>query len=478
MKGSYRNPTKSVSISAREHYPRWTFWVFPVLILSMVGAMLTWNALIRYQEFSAYQQRIMDNSVNGTSAEISVFLSELRRSIHLFADKESALIDRVATNPDDSDIFEQLGTSVRKHFPESFAYTIADKTGTPLIEDFDGLVGEVCIKDMQTFATGRSHSKVYIHPHPTQYHFDIMVDRGHGNGSDGIFFVSFTTDILSRILKHGEVPGHRLILLKQDIPGLIEVTADGARIELQREFKLSTQEMERIGHSVAIKGTLWDLIDLPDADLYTGMRNDILRETILIFLMFITAGGIMFWLLVLSQSKRRKLEYLYNHDPVTGLPNRNFFAEQFLYMTRSKTTGHPEFALMLIDTGSLRNVKGDFFEQHTNDEMKRNVSERLERALCDAGILARIEDTYYATLLPGTSTEQLESVSRDILSSLHPPFGSDNGFILDNPCIGIAIYPENGRDLDTLMRHANMQIYGNRKQRRKDLPKIFTPDNM
>ncbi|MBI5461470.1 MAG: GGDEF domain-containing protein [Gammaproteobacteria bacterium] len=324
------NPRSDTDAATRMHRGA---WFFSLLILAMVGAMLAWNAHVRDREFATYQQRLMESSVNGTAAELGVFIGELRRSVHLFVDTERAQLDRLAADPADEQTLEKLNAAVRKHFPEAFAFTLADNEGNPLLDDFDGLVGEICINDMQTFATHREHSKVYIHPNPTAYHFDIMVDREHNGGSAGIFFVSFTTDILSRTLKHGEVPGHKLLLLKQDVPGLIEVTSDGVRIKLQREFKLSAREIARIGYTAPISGTSWDLVDLPDPDLYTSMRDNILRESVLIVLAFLTINGAMLWMLHRSQAKRRTLEHLYHHDPVTGLPNSHLFLERFAHMT-------------------------------------------------------------------------------------------------------------------------------------------------
>lgn len=447
--------------------PRRSAWLFSLPIFAMVGAMLIWNAHIRYREFETYQQRLMESSVNGTAAEVGVFISELRRSVHLFADKEDVRIDALAANPEDLDTFEQLGLAVRTHFPESFAYTIADNSGQPLIADFDGLVGEICVRDMQTFATNRQHSKVYIHPHPTTYHFDVMVYREHGSDIAGVFFVSFTTDILARILKHGEMPGHRLMLLKQDIPGLIEVASEGVRIDLQREFKLNTQELSRIRYSVPIDGTSWELVDLPDPDLYTKMLRNIQQETVLILITFVAVGGAMLRLLSRSQAKRRRLEYLYHHDAVTGLPNRYLFLDKFAHLVEAgaKDTGS-EFAVLLIDIGPIRRVKGSFLDRHPGDALYKEIAARLERAVCAITILARIDEVNYAVLLSGQNLDQVGPVSNSILTALQRPFGQDNETLLANPCVGAAIYPMHGRDLDTLMRHARVQIYSARQPHR------------
>lgn len=454
--------------NARPHntipvHRQWLAWLFPLLILLMVGTMLAWHAHVRYREFEIYQHRLMESSVNGTAAEIGVLIGELRRSVHLFADMQRALLDRLAADPGDEQAREELAAAVRNHFPEAFAFTLADNNGEPLLDDFDGLVGEICIKDMRSFTTQREHSEVYIHPNPVAYHFDIMVDREHNGGSTGIFFVSFTTDILARALKHGEAPGHKLLLLKQDIPGLIEVASDGVRIKLQREFKLSAREMIRIGYSAAVDGTSWDLADLPDPGLYADMRSTILREAALTMLAFLAVNGTMLWMLQRSQAKRRRLEHLYHHDPVTGLPNRPLFLERFSHMTTSSELG-AAFALLLIDLGQFRRLKGTFFEHRADDALTKSAAERIERTLCGASIVARIGDNNYAALLSERTIEQVETVSQNVLAALRQPFGRDNDIILPNPCVGSALYPIDGGDIDTLIRHAGTKIYAARRQ--------------
>lgn len=444
-------------------------WLFPILILAMVGAMLAWNAHVRYREFEIHQRRLMESSVNGTAAEIGVFIGELRRSVHLFADMQRALLDRLAAEPDDPRVLEELTAAVRNHFPEAFAFTLADNTGEPLLDDFDGLVGDICVNDMRSFAKQREHSNVYIHPNPVAYHFDIMVDRGHHNGSAGIFFVSFTTDILARTLTHGEAPGHKLLLLKQDIPGLIEVASDGVRIKLQREFKLNTREMQRIGYSRPVGGTSWDLADLPAADLYADMRGNIQREAGLILLAFLAVNGSMLWLLLRSQAKRRRIEHLYHHDAVTGLPNRHLFLERFAQMTAASEIG-AAFALLLIDIGQFRRLKGTFFEHRADDALTKSAAERIEASLSRTGIvariIARIGDSDYAVLLQEHDPERIESIANHVLAALNKPFGADNDIVLHNSRLGSAVYPLDGADIDMLIRHAGAQIYAARQQDR------------
>src|SRR3569833_3090770 len=205
-------------------------WLLVCVMLAMVGALLAWDADARYEEFRRKQESLMRSSVSGTAGEIGTYLTELRRSVHLFANSEKELLDKLRSHPEGLIQHDQLNQRVRFNFPEAFAFTLANRSGNPLLEDFDGLVGEVCQRDIRQFAADRAHSEVYVLPHPDVYLFDVMVDWEKSGVAQGIFFVSFPADLLARALRHGQIPGHRLLLLHKKIPGLLEIPDIGPRI--------------------------------------------------------------------------------------------------------------------------------------------------------------------------------------------------------------------------------------------------------
>ncbi|MBI5461471.1 MAG: diguanylate cyclase [Gammaproteobacteria bacterium] len=119
--------------------------------------------------------------------------------------------------------------------------------------------------------------------------------------------------------------------------------------------------------------------------------------------------------------------------------------------------------MLLVDVGRFHRLKGTFFEHRTDDLLTRAVAERIEKALCGAKIVARIGDNDYAVLLTEEHPEQLAAVVRNVLAELKKPFGVDNDIVLPNPCMGSALYPFDGEDIQTLLRHAGTQIYSARQ---------------
>ena len=280
---------------------------FVVTLVLIISALLLINLAVSYRGWAHHRHQLMEHSVNGSANQIGLLLQELNRGVRLFAEQKSQLLEALAQDPDNQAVYERVKSEIRKHFPEHFAFTLADKSGRVLIDDFFGLVGEVCQRDIEKFAPSDHKQEVYVHPNPETYHFDIMA-RWQGHRQEGIFFVSFPAAVIARLLKNSEVRGYSLVLLKRDIPGLIEITGDGARNELVRDFHLDAAEMKALRIPKPVEGTLWNLGVLPDARYENSEWRRTWQPTaiLLIALAFIT--GAMLWILRRAESKRLSAE--------------------------------------------------------------------------------------------------------------------------------------------------------------------------
>ncbi|MEK7207548.1 MAG: GGDEF domain-containing protein [Pseudomonadota bacterium] len=431
--------------------------VFALLILTMVGGLLVWIAEVRYRDFEEHQHKLMRASVDGVAGEIGVYLGELRRATHLFADVKSGLLRKISRDPDNTHLHDQLQRAVKDHFPESFASTLADREGRPYIVDFEGLVGEICQKDIRTFATNREHSRIYVHPNAEVYHFDVMADWKMDGKSAGIFFVSFPADIVARILKRGQLPGHKLLLLNRDIPGLIEIMDEGARIKLDREFKLTPDEMRRVGYSAPVNGTSWNLVDMPEADLFESTRNKIRREIGVIMALFVAISSTLLGLLLRTAVKHRELQHRYTHDARTGFPNRYFLLQNLQEMLYRKPKAQTPFALLMINLGSFRKTKGGFFDQDADEALLVQAGQRIQETLRQGDIFSYLQENEFAVLLNGAAREEAGKIVEKMLKALQQPFSEspENGHAtLPRVRIGVAVYPDDGADAEALTQKA------------------------
>lgn len=439
-------------------------WGPACVMLTMVGALLAWHTNVRYEEFRRNQENLMRRSVSGTAGEIGTYLTELRRSVHLFANSEDELLDKLSSHRDNLALIDQLNKRVRLYFPEAFAFTIAGRNGNPLLDDFDGLVGEICQRDIKQFATDRVHSEVYVHPDPKAYHFDVMVDWDKGSAAQGIFFVSFPADLLARALRHGQIPGHRLMLLHRKIPGLIEIADIGPRILLKRDFKLSPEEMRRIGYSLPVAGTAWDLVDLPEAGLFENARRNMVHDAYLVMGIFFAVTAVMMGLLYVSQKKTRKLDYLYRHDPVTGLPNRYFLLEHMQALINRAKRRPLSFTLLFLDIGDTKKSDGGFFDRPDPAQVLQSAASRIQSTLSECDTLVRLAGNEFAVLSEAVSSEQAGRLAENIEAALRKPLDIPDGSVTCQPGVGFAVYPTHGMNFEDLVHAANLALYAAKRK--------------
>jgi PAS domain S-box-containing protein len=273
----------------------------------LVGVFLYWNVDRRYQDYISGHEALTQQSTTGAASLIALYIKEARRRVALFTEAEANRISNLSRNPADERLQEQFTKRVHGHFPESFATTITDEGGEILVDDFDGRIAELCEADIYQFAESKLQS-VFIHPNPIGYHFDIMAHWKGGDGSKGIFLVSFKPTELARILANSQLHDHRLILLHRDKPGLVEVTAEGTRVDLGNGPILSAEEMVRIAFTADVAGSLWTLADLPAAGLFATHKATLQREAASVFLVFLLFSGVIYLLARRAELRRASAE--------------------------------------------------------------------------------------------------------------------------------------------------------------------------
>jgi PAS domain S-box-containing protein len=278
-----------------------------VFTLILVGFFLSWYVERSYESHVDSQHTLIQQSTRGTARTIELYIKEVRRRVDLFTAEEGEIIGRLSRHPADGEMREHFTSRVKRHFPGFFAFTITDNLGEVVLDDIEGKVASLCQTDIHDFAAGEDQ-EIFIHPNPIGYHYDIMAIWKTRTGDRGVFFISFNPEVLAQILANSQLHDHRLILLHRERPGLIEITAAGARSSLQGEINLSPEEMARIGYPVDIKGSLWTLVELPAANLFAAHKNLLWRQAVSIFLVFLLFSAVMAVLIRRADLRRSRAE--------------------------------------------------------------------------------------------------------------------------------------------------------------------------
>ncbi|KVL04489.1 EAL domain-containing protein [Burkholderia cepacia] len=154
-----------------------------------------------------------------------------------------------------------------------------------------------------------------------------------------------------------------------------------------------------------------------------------------------------------------RIEYLANHDALTGLPNRNLLSDRMEQaMSQTRRTGHL-VAVMVLDLDRFKHVN-DTFGHSIGDGLLRAVSARLTAAVRDGDTVARLGGDEFVVMLVNLSTAaDADAVARKILNTFGAPFVLGGHDLHVTTSIGVSVCPTDGTDAETLLRTADAALY-------------------
>ncbi|MGB4360022.1 MAG: bifunctional diguanylate cyclase/phosphodiesterase, partial [Rhodoferax sp.] len=158
--------------------------------------------------------------------------------------------------------------------------------------------------------------------------------------------------------------------------------------------------------------------------------------------------------------KQERLNYLAYYDVLTGLANRSLFLERVAQYTRSAATDGHQLALFLLDLERFRNIN-DSLGRSVGDELLRQVVQWLtQNAAGDVNLLARVGPDHFAVVMPvvksdGSLARLLQKWIQNFLK--HSFRLNDAGFRISIK-LGVAVFPADGTDADTLFKHAEAAL--------------------
>jgi diguanylate cyclase (GGDEF)-like protein/PAS domain S-box-containing protein len=170
----------------------------------------------------------------------------------------------------------------------------------------------------------------------------------------------------------------------------------------------------------------------------------------------------------------QKVHELACYDSLTGLPNRNmFFGELNRTIARARRE-HREFAVCFIDLDRFKAIN-DTLGHQAGDELLEAMADRLRTSLRESDVVARLGGDEFVVLLEGCTPADLGRVANKMLASIGEPLML-HGCTLDVTCsIGIGIFPADGDDAATLLKHADAAMYL-AKERGKNNVQFYTAE--
>ncbi|BCD59823.1 diguanylate cyclase/phosphodiesterase [Nitratiruptor sp. YY08-14] len=160
---------------------------------------------------------------------------------------------------------------------------------------------------------------------------------------------------------------------------------------------------------------------------------------------------------------KKQVEYLAFHDPLTSLPNRASFQDMLENLSKIAKRSKERFALIYLDIDNFKFVN-DTYGHEIGDRLLVDIANNLKNTLRDSDLIFRIGGDEFVVLIPKVQTKKsldivLEKIKHSIVKEYY--YGNINFSV--SCSLGVAFFPDDSDDIDTLIRYADIAMYEAKK---------------
>ncbi|HXT21267.1 MAG TPA: diguanylate cyclase, partial [Thermoanaerobaculia bacterium] len=165
------------------------------------------------------------------------------------------------------------------------------------------------------------------------------------------------------------------------------------------------------------------------------------------------------------RERESAIHHLAYHDDLTGLPNRNRFRVEVGEAIAAARHGHGRVAVALLDLDRFKDIN-DTLGHHVGDRLLMQLAKRLEAAAAERGlVVARLGGDEFAVLLPALALRQTEQAVAELRELLSAALETEELRVELQASIGIALFPDHGGDPASLLRQAEVAMYGAKEKK-------------
>lgn len=156
-------------------------------------------------------------------------------------------------------------------------------------------------------------------------------------------------------------------------------------------------------------------------------------------------------------------QYLATHDTLTELPNRQLLYDRLSQIFERSKRNQEQFAVLLLDLDNFKSIN-DSYGHAYGDAILKEAANRITKSVRDMDTVARLGGDEFTIILTQLShSKDTEQIAKNILMVLQQPFQIDSHSLSIHASIGIAVYPDDGDNIDLLLHHADLAMYQAKK---------------
>ena len=155
----------------------------------------------------------------------------------------------------------------------------------------------------------------------------------------------------------------------------------------------------------------------------------------------------------------KKIHRLAYYDPLTGLPNRGMFLDRLHQALAFAHREERSVCLVFLDLDNFKDVN-DTYGHDFGDKLLKQVADRLNDTMRESDTLARLGGDEFVVILSSiTNNDSTANAAQRIMAVFSQPFVIDDRKIFCSVSIGIAVYPDDGMDTESLLKCADTAMY-------------------
>jgi diguanylate cyclase (GGDEF)-like protein/PAS domain S-box-containing protein len=159
------------------------------------------------------------------------------------------------------------------------------------------------------------------------------------------------------------------------------------------------------------------------------------------------------------EDAKARAQHLAGHDALTGLPNRRVLEDRLSQALALSYRNRQQTAVMFIDLDRFKTIN-DSLGHSVGDALLREVAQRLVKQLRVGDSICRIGGDEFVVVLPEVKrSSDVASVAQKVIEQLSNPVLIEERELVVTPSIGISVFPDDGRDAETLIRNADAAMY-------------------